>query len=114
MHLEQVLSRRGLPGVLVAFLAAATVVLAVTPAAAVPAVSCGRLKVDGFHYSVRAHVLGCSRARAWTVRYLRHHRAPHAYVCRRFNRRITRVVFVCENPATETRTDGPQSFSASR
>jgi hypothetical protein len=95
-------------------LAAVLAALSATPARAVPAIGCGHVTVNHKSYSVRAHVLSCSKARPWTVSYLSHRRAPRGYRCRRFSPKITRVLFVCENPATETRSDGPQSFSAAR
>jgi hypothetical protein len=83
-------------------------------AGAVPAVGCGKVKVHHRHYSVRAHVFSCKSARHWTVAWLKHRSHPSGWTCRSFSRRITRVRFVCENPATASRNDGPQSYSASR
>jgi hypothetical protein len=97
-----------------ALFAAVLVAIFAGPASAVPAVGCGKVRVGRHHYSVRAHVLACRKARSWTVTYLKSHSAPRGYQCRRFPRKLTRVVFVCENPKTRSRSDGPQSFSASR
>ncbi|HEX8854662.1 MAG TPA: hypothetical protein VF752_03605 [Thermoleophilaceae bacterium] len=94
--------------------AAAVVAVFAGSASAVPAVGCGKVRVGHHHYSVRAHVLACRKARSWTVSYLKGRGAPRGYECRRFSRKLTRVVFVCENPRTRSRSDGPQSFSASR
>jgi hypothetical protein len=83
-------------------------------AGAVPAIGCGHVKVHKKSYSVRAHVLSCRKARPWTVNYLSGRGAPRGYHCRRFSPKITRVVFVCDNPKTASRADGPQSFTAGR
>jgi hypothetical protein len=88
--------------------------LCATPARAVPAIGCGHVTVHHKRYSVRAHVLSCKKARPWAVSYLTHRRAPRGYQCQRFSPKITRVAFVCDNPKTASRTDGPQSFSAAR
>ncbi|MFL5824935.1 MAG: hypothetical protein ACJ76V_00270 [Thermoleophilaceae bacterium] len=95
-------------------IAAVAVAILAAPASAVPAVGCGKVRVGHHHYSVRAHVLACSKARPWAVTYLKRHGAPRGYQCRRFPRALTRVVFLCDNPKTRSRSDGPQSFSASR
>lgn len=81
-------------------------------ASAVPAIGCGRITVHHKRYSIRAHVLRCSRARRWSYAFLSNGRVPYGYDCQRFNPRITRVRFVCSNPSTATRSDGPQAFTA--
>ena len=106
--------RRAAAPLVAAAAAAIALAIAAGSARAVPAVACGQLTVSHKHYAIRSHVLNCGRARVWTRAYLSRHRAPQGYVCRRFDPRITRVVFVCENPATQTRSDGPQSFLATR
>src|SRR5690349_2154838 len=83
-------------------------------AGAVPPVGCGKVAVHGRHYSVKAHVMSCRTARHWSVAWLKHRSHPRGWSCRAFPRRITRVRFVCENPRTATRSDGPQSYSAAR
>jgi hypothetical protein len=98
---------------LLLLIVAAVVALSAAPASAVPAVSCGKVKVHQKKYAVRAHVLSCKKARRWSVDVLLRHPAPAGYECRRFDPKITRVRFVCENPKTRSRSDGPQSFSAS-
>lgn len=90
------------------------VLLWATTAAAIPAVGCGQISVHGKRYSVRAHVMNCHRARQWAISFLAVGHVPVGYDCQRFSPRITRVRFVCDNPATATRVDGPQSFSATR
>jgi len=93
---------------------AVAVAVSVTPASAVPAVSCGKVKVHHQRFKVRAHVLSCRKARRWSVRVLLNHGAPAGYDCRRFDPKVTRVRFVCEDPKTASRSDGPRSFSASK
>ena len=93
--------------------AALAVALSAAPASAVPAISCGKVKVHGKSYKVRAHVLACKKARKWTVNVLLNHGPPAGYKCRRFDPKITRVRFICEDPKTSSRSDGPRSFSAS-
>lgn len=94
-------------------LAALVVAFTAAPASAVPAISCGKVKVHKKSYKVRAHVLACTKARKWTVNVLLNHGPPAGYKCRRFDPKITRVRFVCEDPKTASRSDGPRSFSAS-
>jgi hypothetical protein len=94
-------------------LAALVVALTAAPASAVPAIACGKVKVHHKRYKVRAHVLACKKARKWTVDVLLNHGPPAGYKCRRFDPKITRVRFVCEDPKTASRSDGPRSFSAS-
>jgi hypothetical protein len=101
------------PLVVLAVLAALVVALSAAPAAAVPAIACGKVKVHHKSYKVRAHVLACAKARKWTVNVLLNHGPPTGYKCRRFDPKITRVRFVCEDPKTASRSDGPRSFSAS-
>jgi len=100
-------------------LAVATVTLAlativVTRADAIPAVGCGSITVNHTRYSVRAHVLNCHLARQWSAAYLAHGSVPAGYDCQRYSPQETRVRFLCDNPSTVTRIDGPLSFSASR
>ena len=99
-------------------MAAATVALlatmAATQAEATPAVGCGSITVNHTGYSVRAHVLSCRLARQWSTAFLAHNSVPPGYDCQRYSPRETRVRFLCDNPATVTRLDGPLSFSASR
>jgi hypothetical protein len=83
-------------------------------ARAVPPVGCGKVKAHGKRYSVKAHVLACKSARHWTRVWFKNRHHPSGWVCRSFSRRVTRVRFVCENPSTRSRNDGPQSYSASR
>lgn len=82
-------------------------------AAAIPAVSCGKITVRSKRYLVTAHVLRCRRARKWAAAFLLNGSKPRGYLCQRYPRKITRVRFTCYNPATATRTDGPQAFTAS-
>lgn len=83
-------------------------------AGAVPAVGCGSITVHHTRYSVRAHVLKCPLARQWSAAFLAHGSVPAGYDCQRYSPKVTRVRFLCDNPATVTRLDGPLSFSASR
>lgn len=85
----------------------------VAPAAAVPPVSCGKVAVKRKHYLVTAHVLSCRLAKKWAINYLAKHRTQRGYECQTFDPQFTKVRFVCNNPATASRTDGPQSYSAS-
>lgn len=86
--------------------------VAAVPAGAVPAVGCGSISVNHVNYSVRAHVLACRLARTWAINFLAHNKVPAGYDCQRYSPKVTRVRFLCDNPATVTRLDGPQSFSA--
>ncbi len=88
--------------------------LTATPAGAVPAVGCGSITVNHTRYSVRAHVLSCHLARLWSAAFLSRSSVPAGYDCQRFSPKVTRVRFLCDNPATVTNLDGPLSFSASR
>jgi hypothetical protein len=94
--------------------AALAVTVVTAPAHAIPPVGCGKVKVHGRHYAVKAHVMSCRTARHWTVAWLKHRSHPRGWSCRSFPPRLTRVRFVCENPRTATRSDGPQSYSAAR
>jgi hypothetical protein len=88
------------------------VAISATPASATPAVGCGKITVHHKRYSIRAHVLKCRHARKWSYTFLSSGRAPAGYDCQRYSPKITRVRFVCSNPATVTRRDGPQAFNA--
>jgi len=92
--------------------AAGVVAIWATPAGAIPAVGCGKITVHHKRYSIRAHVLSCSRARSWSYTFLTKGRAPAGYDCQRYSPKITRIRFVCNNPSTATRRDGPQAFNA--
>jgi hypothetical protein len=105
-------SARHLPLVVLAVLTAALVLAIVTPAAAVPAVGCGPITVNHKRYQVRAHVLNCKLAVRWSTGFLAHGTVPAGYNCQRYSPKVTRVRFLCFDPATSTRTDGPRSFSA--
>lgn len=98
----------------VATLAAGLATIAATQAEAIPAVSCGTVTVGHTRYPVRAHVLNCGSARRWTVAFLAHGSVPAGYDCQRYSAKVTRVVFLCDDPATVTNLDGPLSFSATR
>jgi hypothetical protein len=76
-------------------------------------VACGSVKVHHKSYKVRAHVLACKKARKWSIAVLLNHGPPAGYKCRHFDPKITRVRFVCEDPKTASRSDGPRNFSAS-
>ncbi len=93
-------------------LAAGVIAIWATPASAVPAIGCGRITAHHKRYSIRAHVLSCNRARHWSYRFLTSGQVPAGYNCQRYSPKITRVRFVCSNPATATRSDGPQAFNA--
>jgi hypothetical protein len=82
------------------------------PAAAVPAIGCGNIEVHHKRYAVRAHVLSCGPARRWSIAFLAHGTVPAGYNCQRYSPKVTRVRFLCFDPATSTRTDGPRSFNA--
>jgi hypothetical protein len=97
-----------------AALACGAVTLTATSAEAIPAVSCGTITVGHSRYPIRAHVLGCSRARAWAAAFLAHGSVPSGYDCQRYSAKVTRVLFLCDDPATVTNIDGPLSFSATR
>lgn len=88
--------------------------LSATQAEAVPAVACGSITVSHTRYSVRAHVLSCHLARQWSSAFLAHGSVPTGYDCERYSPKVTRVRFLCDDPATVTNIDGPLSFSASR
>jgi hypothetical protein len=94
-------------GLAVAFLFAIA-----TPAAAIPAVGCGSITVSHKRYSIRAHVLNCGLARRWSTAFLAHGSVPAGYECQRYSPRVTRVRFLCVDPSTSTRIDGPRSFNA--
>ncbi len=98
--------------VAVSLLAAAFVLAIASPAAAIPAVPCGTLTVNHKRYAIRAHVLSCSLARPWSVAFLAHGRVPPGYDCQRYSPKVTRVRFLCFDPTTSTRTDGPLGFNA--
>jgi hypothetical protein len=106
--------RRTSFSIAVATIALALATIAPTGAEAVPAVGCGSITVNHTHYSVRAHVLNCRLARKWSVAFLAHGSVPAGYDCQRYSPKVTRVRFLCDNPSTVTRIDGPLSFSASR
>lgn len=93
-------------------LTAGVVAVWATPATATPAIGCGKVRVHHKRYSIRAHVLSCRKARRWSYAFLARGQVPAGYDCQRFSPKITRVRFVCSNPATATRSDGPQAFSA--
>lgn len=102
---------RVLTGVILALLLI-TALLAES-ATAVPSVSCGYIKVGSTRYLVTAHVLSCTSAKSWAANYIAHGTIPHGYKCQKFPPGLTRVRFTCYNPLTATRSDGPQSFTAS-
>ena len=85
---------------------------AASPAHAIPAVSCGNLEVSHKRYAIRAHVLSCRTARRWSVAFLLHGTVPTGYECERYSPKVTRVRFLCDDPQTTTRIDGPLSFNA--
>ena len=86
--------------------------ISATPAGAVPAVGCGKITVHHKRYSIRAHVLNCTRARQWSYAFLAKGRVPAGYDCQRYSPKVTRIRFVCSDPATATRSDGPRAFNA--
>jgi hypothetical protein len=99
---------------IVATAALGVAAMSATQAEAVPAVSCGSITLNHTRYSVRAHVLNCHSARQWSSAFLAHGSVPAGYDCQRYSPKVTRVRFLCDNPATVTNLDGPLSFSASR
>jgi hypothetical protein len=105
-------SARYLPVGMIAAMTVAIALAIAVPAAAVPAVGCGSLTVNHKRYSIRAHVLACNLARRWSAAFLAHGSVPAGYECQRYNPKTTRVRFLCVDPATSTRSDGPRSFNA--
>jgi hypothetical protein len=104
-------SRHPLIGVIAA-LAGACILAIAAPAAAVPAIGCGNIEVHHKRYAVRGHVLRCSLARRWSAAFLANGAVPAGYDCQRYSRKTTRVTFLCFDPSTSTRNDGPRSFNA--
>ncbi len=98
----------------VATAVAGVAMIVATQAEAIPAVSCGTVTVGHSKYPVRAHVLNCNSARRWTVAFLAHGSVPAGYDCARYSAKVTRVLFLCDDPATVTNIDGAYSFSATR
>lgn len=63
--------------------------------ATVPAKACGKIKVNGKPYRVKAHRTKCRFARNWSKKVLRGKGGPAGWSCRRFPARKTRIAFVC-------------------
>ncbi len=103
---------RHLPLGVIAVLMAVFVLATAAPATAIPAVGCGQLTVNHKRYSIRAHVLSCTLARRWAAAFLAHATVPVNYECQRYSPKVTRVRFLCVDPATASRSDGPRSFNA--
>jgi len=103
---------RHLPIGVIAALVVTVVLVLAAPAGAIPAVGCGQLTVNHKTYSVRAHVLSCTLARRWSAAFLAHGTVPVNYECQRYSPKVTRVRFLCVDPATASRSDGPRSFNA--
>ncbi len=93
-------------------IAVALLLAVATPVAAIPAVGCGSITVHHKRYSIRAHVLSCKLARPWSTAFLGRGSVPAGYECQRYSPRVTRIRFLCVDPSTSTRIDGPRSFSA--
>jgi hypothetical protein len=110
---RRVASRLSLCAAATIVVTAAMVATSAAPATATPAIGCGKVRVHHKRYSVRAHVLSCSKARRWSIAFLARGQVPAGYDCQRFSPKITRVRFVCTDPSTATSSDGPHAFSAS-
>ena len=76
--------------------------------AIVPPKDCGRLRVSGKRYDVKADQLPCARAVRYTRTYLRSHHRPRRYSCHRFHG--TALVFRCVN----SRANPDRTFFAIR
>ena len=55
--------------------------------------TCGKIEVRGKSYLVKAHIVGCRKARRWSSRYLRTGARPSGWRCRRYPG--SSIPFVC-------------------
>jgi hypothetical protein len=105
-------ARASLRAAVLIALTVGAVAIWVAPASATPEIGCGKITVHHKRYSIRAHVLSCSRARSWSYGFLGTGRVPSGYDCQRFSPKITRIRFLCSDPSTATPRDGPRGFNA--
>jgi hypothetical protein len=64
--------------------------------AVVPPKDCGKMKVDGQSYRIKADQLKCDQARKYARRYLARGDRPRGYDCDNFGGG-TRIEFRCQN-----------------
>jgi hypothetical protein len=75
---------------------AAIAFAAPSASAVVPPKDCGKMKVDGKSYRIKADQLRCEKARKYARRYLAKHDRPRGYDCEDFAGG-TRIEFRCQN-----------------
>jgi hypothetical protein len=81
----------------IAALGLAVIACAVPSASAVvPPKDCGKMKVDGERYRIKADQLRCETARKYARRYLAKHDRPRGYQCENYGGG-TRIEFRCQN-----------------
>ena len=80
--------------------------LAMPAAATIAPRNCGPISAKGVRYTVKAHIVGCSKAKPWADRYLETGRKPSGYSCRKYDPDVTRIRFRC--------TRGTRDFYAIR
>jgi len=78
-------------------LVVAVVALAAPSAPAiVPPKDCGKMKVEGKRYNVKADQIRCKKARKSARRYLARHDKPRGYDCEDYGSE-TKIEFRCQN-----------------
>jgi hypothetical protein len=79
---------------LAAFLVGA---LAAEPAGAVvPAKKCGKIHVGKKDFKIRAHLIGCDRARKASRKYARSGKHGRSWDCNRYPPSATKIAFKCD------------------
>jgi hypothetical protein len=84
---------------LVAILAAALLAgaLAAGPAqATVPAKKCGKIEVGRKDFKIRAHLIGCDRARKASRKFARSGKHGKSWDCNRYPPSVTKIAFKCD------------------
>lgn len=77
--------------------ACALLLLPATAAAVVPPKDCGRIKVDGKRYQVKADQISCKTGRSYARRFLNTGSRPKGYGCRDYASKRGRVDFYCND-----------------
>ncbi len=72
------------------------VALPASPAGAtMPPKKCGNMKVKGKKYKVRAHLIGCDRAREGTQKFLKKGDHGKSWTCVKYSPKESKIAFNC-------------------
>ena len=80
---------------LLAMLALAVALPASPAGATMPPKKCGNTEVKGKDYKVRAHLIGCDRARENTIDFLKNGKHGKSWNCVKFSPKESKIAFNC-------------------